>query len=206
MAISVDFDVPVHDYTEGWKDGSIYGDETPGAFAALRALMAIDAVFIHTTRPAAPTAAWLAERGGFETLADDGTLGLEFWDRRGVLLVTNSKYPAYAYVDDRAVPFTGDWNATIAAVAAHVPVLRDSVGHRPWVRQGSVDTATAHLRRSILRGDWRPGQRGPSNADLMTGYGLNLGQAQRVLVALQAEGLLSRNQGAPCVITHHATA
>jgi hypothetical protein len=128
MTISVDFDVPVHDYTKGWQDGSIYGHETPGAFDALRALMAMDAVFILTTRPTAPAAAWLADRGGFETLADDGTLGLEFWNRRGVLLVTNRKYPAHAYVDDRAVPFTGDWEAAIAAVAALAPVVRGPAG------------------------------------------------------------------------------
>jgi len=130
MTISVDFDVPVHDYTRGWQDGSIYGDETPGAFAALRGLMAIDSVFIHTTRPAAPVAAWLAEHGEFETLADDGTLGLEFWNRRGVLLVTNRKYPAHAYIDDRAVPFTGDWDDAIAAAAELVPVLRERAGGR----------------------------------------------------------------------------
>jgi hypothetical protein len=124
MTIAVDFDVPVHSYDQGWQDGSIYGDETPGAFKALRDLMAIDAVFIHTTRPPEPVAAWLAERGGFQTVTDDGTLGLEFWNRRGVLLVTNRKYPAHAYIDDRAVPFTGDWGDAIARTAELVPVLR----------------------------------------------------------------------------------
>lgn len=124
MTLAVDFDGPVHDYRDGWRDGSIYGDETPGAFAALRSLLAVDAVFIHTARRAGPVAEWLAARGGFETLADDGTLGLTFWDRRGVLLVTSHKYPAHAYVDDRAVLFAGDWQATITATAARIPVLR----------------------------------------------------------------------------------
>jgi hypothetical protein len=124
MTISVDFDVPIHDYTRGWQDGSIYGDETPGAFQALRDLMAVDAVFIHTTRPAGPVAAWLAERGGFATVVDDGTLDLEFWNRRGILLVTNRKYPAHAYIDDRAVPFTGDWQEAIRRAAEFLPVLR----------------------------------------------------------------------------------
>lgn len=130
MTISVDFDVPVHTYDRGWQDGSIYGDETPGAFRALRDLMAIDAVFIHTTRPAAQVAEWLRARGGFETIADDGTLELEFWNRRGALLVTNRKYPAHAYIDDRAVPFTGDWGDAIARTAEFVPVLRDQAGGR----------------------------------------------------------------------------
>ncbi|MFF9265764.1 hypothetical protein [Streptomyces longwoodensis] len=124
MTIAVDFDVPVHSYHQGWQDGSIYGDETPGAFQALRDLMAIDSVFIHTTRPPEPVAVWLTEHGGFATVADDGTLGIEFWNRRGILLVTNRKYPAHAYIDDRAVPFTGDWAQAIAATAELVPVLR----------------------------------------------------------------------------------
>lgn len=124
MTIAVDFDVPLHDYARGWHDGSIYGGETPGAFAALRSLMAMDAVFIHTSRAPAAVAEWLSERGGFQTLVDDGSLGLEFWNRRGLLLVTGHKYPAHCYVDDRAVPFTGDWQATIARVAELAPVLR----------------------------------------------------------------------------------
>ncbi|MFC4328281.1 hypothetical protein ACFPC0_10635 [Streptomyces andamanensis] len=124
MTIAVDFDVPLHDYRHGWRDGSIYGDQTPGAFPALHSLLAIDAVFIHTTREPEPVAAWLRERGGFETLADDGTLGITFWNRRGVLLVTNRKYPAHAYIDDRAVPFTGDWDAALLATAELMPVLR----------------------------------------------------------------------------------
>lgn len=130
MTIACDFDVPVHDYLHGWRDGSIYGDETPGAFRALRELMAVDAVFIHTTRPAQPVAEWLRARGGFETVVDDGTLDLEFWNRRGVLLVTNRKYPAHAYIDDRAVPFRGDWSDAIARAAEFVPVLREQADER----------------------------------------------------------------------------
>lgn len=125
MTIAVDFDVPIHDYAQGWQDGTIYGDDTPGAFDALRRLLAIDAVFIHTTRPARPVAAWLAERGGFTTLADDGNPDREFWNTRGVLFVTNRKFPAHAYIDDRAVPFTGDWDAALRAASRLVPVLRD---------------------------------------------------------------------------------
>lgn len=124
MTIAVDFDGPIHDYRHGWGDGSIYGDETPGAFAALRELMAIDSVYIFTSRAAAPVATWLTAHG-FPTLVDTGPTELPFWNRRGVLLVTNRKYPAVAYVDDRAVPFTGDWQASIAHVAQFMPVLRD---------------------------------------------------------------------------------
>ncbi|MEV6401115.1 hypothetical protein AB0M39_41145 [Streptomyces sp. NPDC051907] len=124
MTIAVDFDVPIHAYDRGWQDGSIYGGETPGAFDALRSLLAFDAVFVFTSRDPQQVSAWLRERGGFETIPDTGDLGIQFWNQRGVLLVTRTKYPAHCYVDDRAVPFTGDWQAAITGAAAFAPILR----------------------------------------------------------------------------------
>lgn len=127
MTIAVDFDGPIHAYDRGWRDGSIYGGETPGAFEALHSLLAFDAVFVFTSRDPAQVAGWLRESGGFETVTDSaGELGSPFWTRRGVLLVTRTKYPAHCYIDDRAVPFTGDWQAAIGHAAQLLPVLREA--------------------------------------------------------------------------------
>lgn len=122
MTIAVDFDGPIHQY-DGWRDGTIYGGETPGAFDALRSLMAFDAVFVFTSRDPGQVAEWLTGHG-FTTLADRPELAVEFWNTRGVLLVTRTKYPAHAYVDDRAVPFTGEWQEAIGRAATFAPVLR----------------------------------------------------------------------------------
>ncbi|MDX3019889.1 hypothetical protein [Streptomyces acidiscabies] len=101
MTIAVDFDGVIHTYSRGWQDGTIYDPPMPGALDGLRALMEQDAVFIFTTRPAIDVAMWL-ENHGFSTRFDfDGT----FWNDRGVLLVTNRKLAATAYLDDRAVRF-----------------------------------------------------------------------------------------------------
>lgn len=150
MTIALDFDGPIHRYSRGWQDGTIYDEPTPGALDAIRYLMEREAVFIHTTRPPEPVAVWLAGHG-LETTTNDrcpsclvmltrlvsygradcedchGSGLVTFWDKRGLLLVTNRKLPAYAYVDDRAVLFTpeGGWAAAVEAVREFAPHLRD---------------------------------------------------------------------------------
>ncbi|MEU6535544.1 hypothetical protein [Streptomyces sp. NPDC047000] len=109
MTIAVDFDGVIHTYSRGWCDGSIYDPPMPGALAGLRALMAQDSVFIHTTREPAQVARWMSLHGFICRTEHDGP----FWNQRGQLLVTNRKLAATAYLDDRAVRFT-DWNRALA--------------------------------------------------------------------------------------------
>ncbi len=108
MTIAVDFDGVIHEYDRGWDDGTIYGDEVPSAFQSLRLLMEQDAVFVHTSREPSQVAAWLDERGGFHctTRCDE-----PFWNLQGVLLVTDRKLPAVAYIDDRGIRFHNWGNA-----------------------------------------------------------------------------------------------
>lgn len=101
--IAVDFDGVIHTYDRGWHDGTIYGDEIPGAFAGLRTLLERHAVFIFTARQPEQVALWLAARGGFAVRLDGPEL--VFWNEPDVLLVTNRKLPALVYLDDRAVRF-----------------------------------------------------------------------------------------------------
>jgi hypothetical protein len=123
MTIAVDFDGVLHRYSKGWQDGSIYDPPMPGALEALHGLMDEHPVFVHTTRPARPVARWIEQQTGY---------GIEcttqmcpwlppwwqwgrrctFWNERGVLLVTNRKLPALAYLDDRAVRFE-DWGQAL---------------------------------------------------------------------------------------------
>lgn len=106
MTIAVDFDGVIHSYHKGWHDGSIYGQLIEGAELALHVLMSKDAVFIHTTRSASQVADWI-ERMTIRRISC--TLELpsttDFWNLRGVLLVTNRKLPAVAYIDDRGIRF-----------------------------------------------------------------------------------------------------
>jgi hypothetical protein len=142
MTWAVDFDGVVHAYSDGWRDGTIYGPPLPGAIDGLRTLMGHDAVFIHTARDPAQVVPWL-EQHGLEATDDvrclpcwtrasgagtaepvtfpwdcpacGGTGTLTTWTERGRLLVTSRKFPALAYVDDHALPFT-DWPQLLAAL------------------------------------------------------------------------------------------
>jgi hypothetical protein len=108
-SIAVDFDHVIHSYHDGWHDGRIYGTPMPGAFDAIRALQAQGyAVFIHTSREDVATVAeWILEHSGIAThfVSDQSTLP-PFWDNTGIVLVTNRKLGAVAYIDDRAIRFT----------------------------------------------------------------------------------------------------
>jgi hypothetical protein len=117
QTVAVDFDGVLHSYEKGWHDGTIYGGWKPGAVAALSQLMQQHAVFIHTTRNARQVARWIEQSSGY---AFECTTRLPrtwygrrkpFWNTQGLLLVTDRKLPAIAYVDDRAVRFEDWWQS-----------------------------------------------------------------------------------------------
>ncbi len=122
--VAVDFDGVIHSYEKGWHDGSIYGTPIPGAFEALRELMEKYCVFIFTTRNCHQIAEWLEDKGGFKTTTDDSRfahpllLDGSFWSTPGILLITNQKLGAIAYIDDRAIRFRGDWRETMEELHA----------------------------------------------------------------------------------------
>jgi hypothetical protein len=113
--IAVDFDGVIHAYSQGWQDGSIYDEPVPGALDAIRALQRDAAVFVHTTRAPDAVCCWLEERGIPATTDLPPDNVYEFWNSQAIVLVTNRKLPAVAYIDDRAVRFR-DWDQALADV------------------------------------------------------------------------------------------
>ncbi|QFY09608.1 hypothetical protein GBF35_25770 [Nonomuraea phyllanthi] len=124
----IDFDGVIHRYGKGWFDGTIYDEPMPGAFDGLHLLMQHGAVFIHTSRDPLQVGLWLGERGGFSWTATVGND--KFWTTKGLLLITSRKYPAKAYLDDRAVKFTS-WELALAELLPPEP------------RPAAADAATA---------------------------------------------------------------
>lgn len=94
--ICVDFDGVLNNY-HGYKENELY---TPrkGAREFLESLSENYNVLIHTTRDTSQVREWLIR------------YGLPFD------MVTNVKYPAVAYIDDRAVPFKGEYAPVIKKV------------------------------------------------------------------------------------------
>ena len=104
-SIALDFDGVIHAYSLGWHTKDIYDPPMAGAHRALRLLSEVYGVFILTARPAHEVLPWCQAQFAdlsFTLIPDD----VRYWDRTGVIGVTNRKLPALAYVDDRAVRFT----------------------------------------------------------------------------------------------------
>ena len=102
--VCLDFDGVVHSYRSGWRgaesipDPPIHG--TQGAIARLRQHFR---VVIYSARCRTP----------------EGRAAIERWlQKHGIEVdeVCEHKPPALVYVDDRAIPFRGDWDQTITAI------------------------------------------------------------------------------------------
>lgn len=105
--IAVDFDGVIHDYQDGFKDGSLYGDPMPGAQDTLKRLVEegykiviftvrLNSVWYESEKDKNiykdKIAVWLSEHGI--------KAGTHFHD------LTGEKPPALVYIDDRAMRFT----------------------------------------------------------------------------------------------------
>jgi hypothetical protein len=111
MTISIDFDGVIHSYSKGWYDGSIYDTPVADSLWALNTISYKEPVFIHTARSPKQVARWI-EHESCHTI--DCTTRLPrtwygkrqtFWNVKSLILVTNLKFPARLYIDDRAYAF-----------------------------------------------------------------------------------------------------
>jgi hypothetical protein len=102
--ICLDFDGVIHSYRSGWCGSEVIPDPPiHGTQAAISRLRKRFRVVVHSSRCATEAGyqavkAWLLKHG---VEVDD---------------VCRFKPPAAIYVDDRAVPFRGDWQQTISDI------------------------------------------------------------------------------------------
>lgn len=102
--VCLDFDGVIHSYRSGWKGPTVIPDppihRTREAVERLRKRFR---VVVHSAR----------------CQDEDGVRAIEKWlQQHGIEVdeVCLHKPPAFVYVDDRAIPFSGDWDDTIAAI------------------------------------------------------------------------------------------
>lgn len=145
--VLVDFDGVLHSYERGWTGPVPEDPPMPGAVEFLemvnRAGYEIKVFSTRCDRPEGRRAVeeWLAEHGMAKHISG----------------VTCVKLPAVAYVDDRAVPFTGDW----ARVLAEIDRLASSRAH------GAAPAAPGAVREILVAGSGETPRRAyPTDAGL----------------------------------------
>ena len=92
--LCIDFDGVIHAYSKGWQGGEIYDDLVPGTLEALRRLHVKYKLVCCTSRHNLDDVREYLLKHRILHLFED---------------VTNRKPAAVAYIDDRAIKFTGDW-------------------------------------------------------------------------------------------------
>jgi hypothetical protein len=118
--VAVDFDGVIHMYSRGWGDGTVYDDPMPGAFETIRMLQDTGiAVYVFTSRNVEQVVEWWKKNTSIAVIADDEVQEnggpVQFWNETSVVLVSNRKLPAVAYLDDRAVVFES-WSTALRQI------------------------------------------------------------------------------------------
>jgi hypothetical protein len=102
--VCLDFDGVIHSYRSGWKgEASIPDPPIHGVREAIEHLRQRYRVVIHSAR----------------SKSEEGRAAMERWLAKHNIEVDEvcaHKPPAFVYVDDRAIPFAGDWIQTIADI------------------------------------------------------------------------------------------
>lgn len=110
--IGVDFDGVIHKCSKGYHDGTIYDEPVVGAREALKELSQKYTVIIYTCK-AKPDRGLVNGKTGTELIWQ----WLRKYDmEQYISKVTSEKPRAFAYIDDKAIPFGDGWNSVISAV------------------------------------------------------------------------------------------
>lgn len=119
--IAIDFDGVIHKYSKGWHDGTIYDDFVEGSLEAIESFLKKGYnVFILSTRTPKQIKRY------FDNLNYDDPCSSAipfkyqvipfwtrvFWNKKGVVGITNRKLAADVYIDDRGCRFQ-TWRVTM---------------------------------------------------------------------------------------------
>jgi hypothetical protein len=148
--IAIDFDGVINSFRNGWKGPTETEAPVDGAAEAINALLAAgNKVVIYSTRAATPEGSetirkYLAENEvSFE--------GIE---------VTDKKPIAHVYIDDRAIPFSGDWGETLKQIEEFKPWTGKSLTYSGYPLQGRTKIHGMDISIENKKGSTRSGTDG----------------------------------------------
>jgi hypothetical protein len=111
VVVAVDFDGVIHDASQGWGDGTCYGDPIPGSLEAVRELSKKYKIIIFTAK-AKPNRPLVNGKTGTQLVE-------EWLDKHGILdcviEITSEKPRAFLYIDDNGYRFE-NWKDTLKFV------------------------------------------------------------------------------------------
>jgi hypothetical protein len=105
--LCIDFDGVIHDCREGWKDGSIYGDVTPGFFRWATEAKQLFKLVVYSSRSKDALQLEEMKRWLEARIAESMFSGVMIDDFE----FSGVKPPAFLTIDDRCVRFNGNWGA-----------------------------------------------------------------------------------------------
>ena len=104
--LCIDFDGVIHDYKEGWKDGSIYGKVVDGFFEWAEIAQKEFRLVIYSSRS--------KTKEGREEMEKWILKQYRLWKNDNVVMLqlsfSHEQPPAFLTIDDRAIQFKGNWN------------------------------------------------------------------------------------------------
>lgn len=125
--LCIDFDGVIHDYKDGWQNGVIYGEVTPGFFEWAYQVAPRFKLVVYSSRSKDPRLLtemreWLMRKhlewkASVAKHPDWDIIDFEY---------ASEKPAAWLTIDDRAIRFDGDW----AARALSVDALSN---FKPWM-------------------------------------------------------------------------
>lgn len=97
----------------------------------------------------------------------------------------------------------GDGNGDRFSLSPGTPTrLSEAGSERPSARPLYLQVKD-HLIRRVLSGEWRPGERLPSEMKLAEDYGLSQGTIRKAIEEMSVQGLVTRHPGRGTFVTSH---
>jgi hypothetical protein len=145
---ALDFDGVINSYKSGWHGAEQTDEPVPGAAEAIRKLMDTGrTIAVYSTRANTPS--------GEQTIRE--YLRNMIGETSERIHITDRKPIAAVYVDDRAIPFTGDWKETLEKIETFKPWIEKSLTYSGYPLQGRTKVQGMDISIENKRGSTRSG-------------------------------------------------